>query len=256
MHAAVAADGSVLVGFCGENSPGGGINRGIGISRASHPLGPFQKDTTPVASPTGICGGKGRCDDVIMQSIRRGTTDEIHIYYSVKGSDCHNDGIGDCIHHRLSTDAGKTWGPSLKVIQRSPKQGTACEPIAGKYFPRINGGKGGMMLLPDGGPGQSLTPFVAPSMEFDQGFMPTTPSELLEHPPGGKGQAPKKGEWAASEQIAFIPDSKGDVVGVAYTVWNGVPVQVGKKTSMGYSMVVYRFATPPSAIAGPDRGAS
>ena len=41
---------------------------GIGISSAPHPLGPFTKHTQPVASPTGMCGGSGRCDDVIMQS--------------------------------------------------------------------------------------------------------------------------------------------------------------------------------------------
>jgi len=35
--AAVAADGTVLIGWCGENSPGGGINRGIGLSVAPHP---------------------------------------------------------------------------------------------------------------------------------------------------------------------------------------------------------------------------
>ena len=66
--AAVADDGSVVVGYAAENSPSGGANRGIGIAIAPHPLGPFAKQATPLASPTGLCGGTGRCDDVIMQS--------------------------------------------------------------------------------------------------------------------------------------------------------------------------------------------
>ena len=46
---------------------GGGINRGIGLAIAPHPLGPFTKQATPIASPHSVCGGTGRCDDVIMQ---------------------------------------------------------------------------------------------------------------------------------------------------------------------------------------------
>ena len=65
--AAVTANGSVLVGYAAEASPAGGINRGIGVAIAPHPLGPFVKQTTPIADPKGICGGTGRCDDVIMQ---------------------------------------------------------------------------------------------------------------------------------------------------------------------------------------------
>ena len=57
--AAVSHDGSVIVGYAAENSPAGGINRGIGVAISSHPLGPFAKQTTPIASPTTICGGKG-----------------------------------------------------------------------------------------------------------------------------------------------------------------------------------------------------
>jgi hypothetical protein len=52
--AAVAVDGTVLVGWAGENAPEGGRNRGIGISTAAHPLGPFTKLATPVT-----CGGGG-----------------------------------------------------------------------------------------------------------------------------------------------------------------------------------------------------
>ena len=47
--AAVVLSGTVVVGFCGEDSPSGGINRGIGIAVASHPLGPFVKRSKPVS---------------------------------------------------------------------------------------------------------------------------------------------------------------------------------------------------------------
>jgi hypothetical protein len=66
--AAVTEDGHVIVGYAAENSPSGGINRGIGVAIAEHPLGPFVKSATPVADPHGVCGDNGRCDDVIMQS--------------------------------------------------------------------------------------------------------------------------------------------------------------------------------------------
>eukprot|EP01047_Picozoa_sp_COSAG01_P124757 COSAG01_NODE_53768_length_336_cov_7.974684_1_plen_71_part_01 len=49
--AAAAADGTVILGYAAENSPSGGINRGIGVAIAKHPLGPFVKQTTPIASP-------------------------------------------------------------------------------------------------------------------------------------------------------------------------------------------------------------
>ena len=72
----------MVVGFAAEKSPGGGINRGIEVAIAPHPLGPFVKQATPIADPHTTCGGTARCDDVIMQS-RPG---EMHIYHSVKGS--------------------------------------------------------------------------------------------------------------------------------------------------------------------------
>ena len=101
--AAVAPDGSVVVGFAAEKSPRGGINRGIEVAIAPHPLGPFAKQATPIADPSTICGGTARCDDVIMQSRPGG---EMHIYHSVKGS-----GVGkhdrDGIRHRMSSDGGK-----------------------------------------------------------------------------------------------------------------------------------------------------
>lgn len=42
--AAVADDGSVLLGYAAENSPAGGNNRGIGLAIAAHPLGPIRSN--------------------------------------------------------------------------------------------------------------------------------------------------------------------------------------------------------------------
>ena len=78
--AAVTEEGRVIVGYAAEKSASGGINRGIGIAIADHPLGPFVKSETPIADPHTICGASGRCDDVIMQSRPGG---EIHLYHSV-----------------------------------------------------------------------------------------------------------------------------------------------------------------------------
>ena len=134
--AAAAADGTVIVGYAAEKSPSGGINRGIGIARAPHPLGPYTKDPVPVASPDGVCGGSGRCDDVIMQS--RGGA--VHLYHSVKGS---NVPPGNGIRHLVSTDGGHSWLNSTLVLSEKLQPGhNPMESIAGKYFPRGCGGAG------------------------------------------------------------------------------------------------------------------
>lgn len=141
--AAVGSDGtSVLVGYAAEASPAGGINRGIGVAIARHPLGPFVKQDTPIASPQKVCGGSGRCDDVIMQTRPDNT---VHIYHSVKGS---NVAPGDGIRHRASSDNGKTWSESKLVLSTTLQPGhEPAESIAGKYFPQMNGGKGGMVRV-------------------------------------------------------------------------------------------------------------
>jgi hypothetical protein len=107
--AAAAADGTVILGYAAENSPSGGINRGIGVAIAKHPLGPFVKQTTPIASPHTICGGTGRCDDVIMQT----RPDGVHLYHSVKGS---NVAPGSGIRHRMTTNGGESWSESKMVL--------------------------------------------------------------------------------------------------------------------------------------------
>ena len=218
--AAVAADGTVLIGWCGENSPGGGINRGIGLSVAPHPLGPFTKQPTPVASPTGVCGGHGRCDDVIMQT----RPDGVHLYHSVKGTDipagCDN--RGTCIRHRVTKDGGRSWSQSTIAISRHG----GMETFAGKWFPSLGGGQGAMVLITDGGPGGSLTPFISaqPGARAMDDFVPTSPPTMTTHPPitpadANPGVNATKGDWQL--QMDFIPDKAGKVVGVSYSQFTG-----------------------------------
>lgn len=246
--AAVALDGSVVVGFAAENSPGGGINRGIGVAIAPHPLGPFVKQTTPIADPHTICGGTARCDDVIMQSRPGG---ELHIYHSVKGS-----GVGkhdrDGIRHRKSSDGGRTWGASTMVLSAGLQPGhEPAESIAGKFFPHLFGGAGAMVIITDGCKGTGcLHAYISKVAGDMEEFVPAEEQSLsvLEHPSFGPVVAPfVKGDWASQAgQIAFIPDKDGAIVGVSYSLWNGVPIREHREyhgkfaMSMGYTHTVYR----------------
>lgn len=88
---------------------------GIALGQVGHgqvTFGPFVKRKEPVASPTGLCGGTGRCDDVIMQSRPHG---EVHLYHSVKGTATEGKGLA-AIHHTMTKDGGKTWSESQRVI--------------------------------------------------------------------------------------------------------------------------------------------
>jgi hypothetical protein len=88
-------------------------------------------------------------------------------------------------------------------------------------------------------------------------FVPAEEASLsdLEHPSFGPVVAPfVKGDWAVQAgQIAFIPDARGDVVGVSYTLWNGVPVREHREwhgkfaMSMGYTHTVYNLSLAHSA---------
>ena len=280
--AAVADDGTVVVGYSAERSPSGGANRGIGIAIAPHPLGPFAKQTTPLASPTELCGGTGRCDDVIMQSwpgdaAKRGG---IHIYHSVKGSsDANNNGI----RHRVSTDGGKTWGRSELVLTTGLQPGTdPAESIAGKYFPDLLGpGQGAMVLITDSGVGATpLHTYVSSSPGNMSNFVaaaePTlSPSELPPAPPpsrmdaaahrlaegGGRGggarsivevpvppkHPPHKGAWAMN-QIAFVPDKDGAITMVSYALYTGEAVWVNRRQqySMAYTHTIYKLIGKPT----------
>lgn len=236
--AAVAPDGSVFVGFVAENSPRGGHNRGIGMAIAPHPLGPFTKNKEPVASPAGLCGGAGRCDDIIMQARPDG---EIHLYHSVKGNYARYPHGGAIVHH-VTKDAGKTWSEGTVVLEvESNGTGTVLcvETIAGKFFPNALGGRGAMVLFCDGAPKVQLTAFLSPNMS--QGFQ--SGGLMTAHPPDGRGPqppSPTKGDWAVI-QVAFVPDSKGDIVGVSYSRWTGevVNMQNPKQSSSGYSHTIF-----------------
>ena len=234
--AAVAADGTVLVGYAGEHSPSGGANRGIGLAFAPHPLGPFTKRAAPVASPSGICGGTGRCDDVIMQS-RPGNA--IHLYYSVKDSNLTASCATDhCIRHVVSTDAGQTWSTSSVVLTRT---GT-LETFAGKWFPRLNGGQGAMVLITDGAEGNTaLSCFISDATSADAmlQFVPAAPATLQAHPPQDATKI-VTGNWAAEfgrGQVAFVPDSAGNVNGVSFALWTDTVVG----QSRGYTPTVFRL---------------
>lgn len=273
--AAVADDGTVIVGYSAEASPSGGANRGIGIAAAAHPLGPFTKRVTPLASPTGVCGGAGRCDDVIMQSWPGDASKhgEMHIYHSVKGS---SNALDNGIRHRASSDGGKTWGTSTLVLTTGLQPGTdPAESIAGKYFPNLLGaGKDAMVIITDGGVGTSpLHAYVSASPGNMTGFVaaaePTlTPSELPPGPPstsaavGSAAPAntlrsdaglieptsippkhpPHKGAWAMN-QIAFIPGGDGTVAMVSYAIYTGEPVWAKRhqQYSMAYTHTIYNF---------------
>lgn len=238
--AAAAKDGSVIVGYAAENSPSGGRNRGIGIAIASHPLGPFVKQVTAIASPKTICSGTGRCDDVIMQS----RPDGVHIYHSVKGS---NVAPGDGIRHRMSSDGGKTWGASALVLSTKLQPGhVPAESILGKYFPTLNGGR--MVLITDGGKPcvslisactlhayvsktvGSMTAFIAASGEIGPSMFP-----------GGAPPGPARpGGWA-NFQVAFFPDADGSVARVGYTLWQNNTVKSRRAPAFGMTMTVFNL---------------
>ena len=143
-----------------------------------------------------------------------------------------------CIRHRVTADGGRTWSDSTVVLTRHG----GMETFAGKFFPGLppggggdgggggggggNGGGGGgggggesksksksgghgpvagggaMVLITDGGPGGTLTPFVssaggeAAMLEF----APASPATLQAHPPigpqdGNPGAHATEGDW-------------------------------------------------------------
>jgi hypothetical protein len=230
---AVADDGSVIVGYAGENSPSGGINRGIGVAISRHPLGPFAKSKALIADPKGVCGASGRCDDVIMQSRPGG---EIHIYHSVKGG-APPPGTG--IRHRMSKDSGLTWSKSSLVLSAAQQPGhSPTETIAGKFFPSLFDGKGAMALITDGGPGNALHAYLSASPADMVNFVAATEPSITAHP--NVSAAPRKGDWA-NGQLGFISDKDGNVASVTYALWTGQPVKDRRKntTILGYTHTVF-----------------
>ena len=104
----------------------------------------------------------------------------------------------------LSTNASLTPTPS---------GGIPVETIAGRYFPEVNDGSGGMVLITDGGPGWCLHAYVSMAQDMEH-FVAAKQPCLSTHPPAGG--AP--GDWAQI-QIAFVPSPNGSITSVGYALW-------------------------------------
>eukprot|EP00039_Didymoeca_costata_P006854 m.94066 g.94066 ORF g.94066 m.94066 type:complete len:180 (-) comp13425_c0_seq1:54-593(-) len=179
-----------------------------------------------------------------MQSLPNG---EMHLYHSVKSSNiavnCSPPVADNCIVHHKSVDNGQTWSNATVVTARKGMM----ESIAGKYFPTVENGEGGMVIVTDGGPGNMLTPFV--SKEMGSGFQATIPPTITEHPPlyqsFVRNALPAPGTWA-NVQIGFIPDINGAVTRVAYSLWqnNTVFSQRHNMTTRGYTHTIYNITMP------------
>jgi hypothetical protein len=123
------------------------------------------------------------------------------------------------------------------------------ETFAGKFFPHLGpGGKGAMVLITDGGPGGSLTPFIS-ARAGDRAmydFVPTTPPTLNIHPPirpadGNPGVNATKGDWQL--QMDFLPNRAGSVVAVSYSQFTGQKVWSARYKELcgAYTHTVYRL---------------
>lgn len=107
----------------------------------------------------------------------------------------------------LSTNASLTPTPS---------GGIPVETIAGRYFPEVNSGKGGMVLITDGGPGWCLHAYVSMAQDMEH-FVAAKDPCLSTHPPTGG----VRGDWAQL-QIAFVPSPNGSITSVGYALWTAV----------------------------------
>ena len=105
-----------------------------------------------------------------------------------------------------------------------------------------------MVLITDGGPGGSLTPFIS-AQAGDKAmydFVPTTPPTLNIHPPirpadGNPGANATKGDWQL--QMDFLPNMAGSVVAVSYSQFTGQKVWSAqyKELCGAYTHTVYRL---------------
>ena len=154
---------------------------------------------------------------------------------------------GTGIRHRMSTDGGKTWGPSALVLSTTLQPGhEPAETIAGKFFPSLLGGQGAMVLITDGVPGPArgdavgLHAYLSKSPGDMVNFVAAGEPMITTHPP--ISSTITKGDW--NGQIGFIPDSAGRVSGVTYSLWTGVPVE-GHSPNQGYTHTVYDIKLKP-----------
>lgn len=100
------------------------------------------------------------------------------------------------------------------TVTPTPSGGIPVETIAGRYFPDVNEGNGGMVLITDGGPGWCLHAYVSVAPDDMEHFIAAKQPCLSTHPPAGG--AP--GDWAEI-QIAFVPSSNGSIASVGYALW-------------------------------------
>lgn len=100
------------------------------------------------------------------------------------------------------------------TVTPTPSGGIPVETIAGRFFPEANGGRGGMVLITDGGPGWCLHAYVSVAPDDMEHFVAAKQPCLTTHPPAG-GSA---GDWAEI-QIAFVPSSNGTIASVGYALW-------------------------------------
>ena len=98
----------------------------------------------------------------------------------------------------------------------TPNGGIPVETIAGRYFPEVNDGSGGMVLITDGGPGWCLHAYVSMAQDMEH-FVAAKHPCLTTHPPAGG----VRGDWAQI-QIAFVPSSNGSITSVGYALWTAV----------------------------------
>ena len=174
--------------------------------------------------------------------------DGIHLYHSVKGTRTGCEGMGlSCIRHVATVDNGKTWSNSTMVLNQATV-GHYMETFSGKWFPRLFGSAGGgMVLVTDGGPNNTLAPFMsyAPGASAMINIVSAAPGTITTHPPGSTKELARKGVWQG--QMTFLPDAEGEVAAVSYTIWDGHPVPANHykppmgPVSQGYSHVVYRL---------------
>ena len=87
-----------------------------------------------------------------------------------------------------------------------------------------------MVLITDGGPNHSLHAYVSKTAGNMTTFVAAAQPSIVEHPPGVGNQL-VTGDWA-NYQIAFIPDGKDRVVGVAYTLYTAQKVYSQRHKAM------------------------
>lgn len=137
------------------------------------------------------------------------------------------------------------------TVTPTPGGGVPVETIAGRFFPEVNAGRGGMVLITDGGPGWCLHAYISVAPDDMEHFVAAKQPCLTTHPPNGGSS----GNWAEI-QMAFVPSSNGSIASVGYALWSSTiatarddykrhikvgtaePVHVDRR-ALGYTMTVY-----------------